>query len=425
MKKIAIKNFSELAISKEREIILNIAEAGYAAINTEKIIRDSVKLQDQSLSVGEKTYNLKSFEKLFVICIGKVASIGAEILEDILKEKITSGVAIGLKSANTKFIKSFQGSHPLPSKANVLAGHKLVELLENISEKDLVVCLVSGGGSALLCWPEDEYTQGKKLYEDFLKTGGDIKELNTVRKHLSSLKGGGLAKMLYPATVATLVFSDVPGNSWSSIASGPTYKDQSTIQDAQSVLDKYKLSGFKLSETPKENKYFEKIYNFQAVSNTTLLSAIKKAAESLNIPCNILSSEIYSDAPNLLKSFLKNIRPGEILLGAGEMKVTVTKTGGTGGRCQYLGMQALNKLNPNDTFAALSSDGLDNSDVAGIILDGNSSKEALNKNLKVETYLENFNGYEFFKQLGKSQVFTEATEANVSDFYIFYRKPQD
>jgi glycerate-2-kinase len=307
----------------------------------------------------------------------------------------------------------------------VLAGHKLVELLENISEKDLVVCLVSGGGSALLCWPEDEYTQGKKLYEDFLKTGGDIKELNTVRKHLSSLKGGGLAKMLYPATVATLVFSDVPGNSWSSIASGPTYKDQSTIQDAQSVLDKYKLSGFKLSETPKEDKYFEKIYNFQAVSNITLLSAMKKSAESLNIPCNILSSEIYSDAPNLLESFLKNIRPGEILLGAGEMKVTVTKTGGTGGRCQYLGMQALNKLKPNDTFAALSSDGLDNSDVAGIILDSNSSKEALNKNLNVETYLENFNGYEFFKQLGKSQVFTGATEANVSDFYIFYRNPQD
>jgi glycerate-2-kinase len=139
MEKIKIKNFSKLAVTKERELILQIAEAGYVAINTEKVIRDSVKLTNQSLQIGEKTFDLKSFERLFVICIGKAASIGAEILEDILGKTITSGVAIGLKSADTQIIKSFKGTHPLPSKANVLAGHKLVELLKDISEKDLVL----------------------------------------------------------------------------------------------------------------------------------------------------------------------------------------------------------------------------------------------------------------------------------------------
>ena len=123
--------------------------------------------------------------------------------------------------------------------------------------------------------------EGAKLYDGFLKTGRTIAEMNTVRKHLSLLKGGGLAKIAYPATVIGLIFSDVPGNNFENVASGPTYKDKTTIADAQKIITENNLGKFDLIETPKEDKYFEKVYNFVLVSNKTAVEAMAKKAKNL------------------------------------------------------------------------------------------------------------------------------------------------
>src|SRR4029077_11513918 len=132
---------------------------------------------------------------------------------------LAGGVVIGTGPANCRRVQTFQGSHPLPSEENVRASQHIVELSERLETDDLVLVIVSGGGSSLLCWPPSECEQGQRLYRDFLATGGPIVELNTVRKHLSALKGGGLAKMLHPATVIGLIFSDVPGDHFESVAS--------------------------------------------------------------------------------------------------------------------------------------------------------------------------------------------------------------
>ena len=152
-------------------------------------------------------------------------------------------------------LQTFQGTHPLPSAENVRASGKIVQLAKQMTENDLVLVIVSGGGSALMCWPQSECEQGRRLYQNFLRAGGSIVELNTVRRHLSALKGGGLAAMLYPATVVGLIFSDVPGDNPQAVASGPTYRDETTVEDARRILGKYGLGGYALRDTRIDAKY--------------------------------------------------------------------------------------------------------------------------------------------------------------------------
>ena len=151
--------------------------------------------------------------------------------------------------------------------------------------------------------------QGRKLYDAFLAAGGTIGELNTVRKHLSLLKGGGLAKLLYPATVVGLVFCDVPGGKIEDVASGPTFKDTSTVHDAQLILDKYGLTGFNLTETPKEDIYFEKVRNILLVSSDDALAAMHVEAKQLGYKPKIFSSKIYGTAERHDRGFARDRRP--------------------------------------------------------------------------------------------------------------------
>ncbi len=168
----------------------------------------------------------------------------------------------------------------------------------------MIIVLVSGGGSALLCCPEKECKQGMLFTIAFLKTGGTISEMNTIRKHLSLLKGGGLAKIAYPATVIGLIFSDIPGNAFENVASGPTYKDKTTVADAEKIITENNLGNFELIETPKEDKYFEKVHNFVLVSNTTAVDAMAKKAKELDLDAKIVSTELYDEVD---KAFEKNI----------------------------------------------------------------------------------------------------------------------
>src|SRR3989339_991932 len=336
-----IKNFSELATSENRKLALTIAEAGLAVIDTEEVILRSVKLQDNILSVQGKSFDLSKFKKIKVVGFGKASMDGALALEKVLGSKIEGGAVIGLSKVDAPHIETFAGTHPRPSQKNVEAGDRIYEILKDSSEEDLVIALVSGGGSALLCYSPHECDQNVRLYDEFLKYGQKITEMNTVRKHLSILKGGGLAKLAYPATVIGIIFSDIPGNNFCDVASGPTYKDKSTIADAEAIIDKYNLGKFILIETPKEDKYFEKVHNFVLVSNTTAVEAMEKKAKELGFNTKIASTELYDETGIALGKIFSGKSENTVVLAAGEPKLVVNKKGGSGGRNLYMGLEAI------------------------------------------------------------------------------------
>jgi len=201
-----IKNFDELATTPNRKITLQIMESGLNAINTEKVVESSVSVVGNILFVKGKPFNLAKYKNIKVVGFGKSSCDAALALENILGARIKSGAVIGLHKVPTKYIETFAGTHPKPSEANVKAGKKIYEIIKSSAEDDLIIVLVSGGGSALLCYGEEELGEEIKLYDGFLKSGKTIDEMNTVRKHLSSFKGGCLAKIAYPATVIGLIF---------------------------------------------------------------------------------------------------------------------------------------------------------------------------------------------------------------------------
>ncbi len=422
MDKLWIKNRAELVQTPERETVLKIIEGGFNAIDTDKAIKSAVSLTGNKLFIKDKGFDLTNVENVYVVGFGKASCLAASAIDEILGSTIKEGLAIGLNPIACEYIQTYGGTHPHPSVQNVEISEKIMDLSKKITDKDLVIVIVSGGGSALLCWPIEECHQANRLYQEFLKTGGDIKELNTIRKHISLLKGGGLAKQLYPGQVIGLIFSDVPGDNFQHVASGPTYKDQTTIADAQQILDKYGLKDFKLNETPKDDKYFERVTNIPLVSNIDALEAMKKQAESAGLKVEILSTELY-DSPELVAAqFIAKAEPNTVILAAGEPKTTISNSGGTGGRCQRLGMEILPFLKEGDVFAAFASDGLDNSAADGVIIDYQTFQEMQSKNLDYKDYMDRWDSLSFFEKLGGSLIQTGPTQANVSDLMILYRK---
>lgn len=426
MQKSLIKNFEELATSPNRKTALEIMEAGIEAINTEEVISKSISLEGDVLNINGESFDLSLFEKIKVVGFGKSSPEAALALEKILGSRISAGAVVGVSKVDCKYIETFIGTHPKPSPQNVVAGEKILEVVKDSSEKDLVIVLVSGGGSALLCSSEEEYLQGSKLYDAFLGAGKTINEVNTVRKHLSSFKGGGLAKTAYPATIVGLIFSDVPGDVFKDVASGPTYKDETTVEDAERIIKENNLGDFILVETPKEDKYFEKVHNFVLVSNKIAVEAMEKKAQDLNLKINIISTDLYDDVENALKKIFYNKDDTEkefVNLAAGEPKITVPKDGGQGGRNLHMGLSVIKEkyIDEGSVFISFASDGMDNSDVAGAVVDINTIEKAKELGLDVEDYLNHFDSYNFFQKTG-DLIITGKTGANVSDLMIFLNK---
>ena len=429
-----VKNYDELAITPNRKLALEIMNAGLDSINTEKVIGSSVRLDGNILRIQEQEFDLAQFKKIKVVGFGKSSCSAGRALEKILGERINQGAIVGLEKIDLKYIETFAGTHPRPSEKNIEAGNKIYEIIKDSTEDDLIIVLVSGGGSALLCYPESEYIQGAKLYDAFLKTGGTISEMNTIRKHLSLFKGGGLAKIAYPATVVGLIFSDVPGDVYVNVASGPTYKDETTIAGAQKSITENNLGEFDLIETPKEDKYFEKVYNFVLVSNKTAVEAMAKKAEELNLGVNIVSTNLYDEVGGALKKIFtvfpdvgilqgRSPTSGTVALAAGEPRVTVPKNAGKGGRNLHMGLEAIKmKLVGDDSvFISYASDGADNSDSAGAVVDKNTIEKVEKMSLEVNDYSARFDSYNLFEKTGDI-IFTGPTDANVSDLMILLTK---
>jgi glycerate-2-kinase len=423
-----IKNFDVLVPTlldiENRRLALAVAEAGLEGIATDVVVKNAIKLEGNVLHVFETKFDLSLFKRIKIVGFGKASCDAALALEKILGNKIHEGVIIGLRTVTCTYIETFAGTHPRPSEENSVASEKIFQICDNADEDDLIIAIVSGGGSALLCYPETECEQGRALYDSFLKSGKTTIELNTVRKHISALKGGGLAKTAYPATVIGLIFSDIPGNHFEDVASGPTYKDTTTVTDALTIIQNHQLGEFDLTETPKEDKYFEKVHNFVLVSNDIAVSAMLKKAQELGFHTKIVSTELYDEVDASLHKILDTESHKDcFILAAGEPVLEVKKKGGSGGRNLYMGLRAL-KLGlvpPGSVFIPLASDGMDNSDAAGVVIDEYTISKVKEQNLNIDEYLENYDAYNFFKKTNDI-IHTGATGANVSDLMIFLRR---
>lgn len=391
-----IVNFESLAKTAGRKAVLEIVEAGLSAIQPGEI------LANWSLPPDDYT-------KIFLLGFGKGSATVAKIIEDKLGARLNGGWVIDVAPAEFKKMKFTLGTHPLPSQTNV----DFARQLPKFTKQDLVVVAICGGGSALFTDPVIPVEELIEINRQLLKSGATILQINTVRKHLDRVKGGGLATRLYPARVLALIFSDVPGNDTSVIASGPTVEDKTSIDDAWWVAQRYGLPVKKeeLVETTDNQKYFAKVQNVVVLSNLTALAAMKKKAEELGFNAEIVSDQVEGEAREVGRKLVAapfNVSGKKVWLWGGETTVTA-KGKGQGGRNQELVMGALPHLSNGMTICAVDSDGWDNSAVAGAIGD--------KVELDPTAFLENNDSYNYFQKTGDF-IETGRLPSNVADLIV-------
>lgn len=422
-----IKNFDALNKTPQRKICLELIEAALSSIQPIIVISNNISLKENILSIQNQTINLKDFERVFLLGFGKGSAGLSKEIEQILGNFLTEGYVIDLEKVDFAKIEFSLGTHPLPSNENYIFTKKVVERFTDLTEKDLVLIVVAGGGSALLVHPY-KITLEKliEVNKSLLLSGADIREMNIVRKHLSIVKGGGLAKLLYPSKVISVIASDVPANDLSVIASGPTVKDPTTKKDSLEVLNKYNLLD-KLNlaendflETPKEDKYFENVINILLLSNITALNAMQEKAKELGFDSEVFSDKFQGEAKKAGQILIEKASPNKILLAGGETTVKVMDKEGRGGRNQELVLAALLSMDENTTIASFDSDGWDNSPFAGAIGDKLTLQKAKELNLNLTEYLDANNTLPFFEKIGDG-IETGRLPSNVSDLMIVIR----
>ncbi len=413
-----------MAQSPLRASALRMLEAGLQAIDTGAAVRRAVRLEGNSLSVQGQTFDLSGAGRLVLVGVGKCALEAASALEDILGERISDGLVIDIHPGKLKRVEALSGDHPFPTERNMDATRRLIGKLRGLAENDLVLAIISGGGSTLLCQPQNHTClEERQILECLFRSGADIRTINTVRKHTSSARGGHLAEYAYPARVVSLIFSDVPGDDLASVASGPTFKDETTGEDARKILDSCMpgsaLARMELMETPKEEKYFEKVSNILIVSNRVALEAMAEQAKMEGFAPEIISASFSGEARELGAKAAREIslRPKRTaLLYGGESTVSI-KGGGKGGRNQELALGALSAMEPQELIVSLASDGRDNGDHAGALCDIITLEKARAAGLSPEEYLARNDSYAFFEKTGDF-LSTGETGSNVSDLIL-------
>lgn len=421
-----VKNRRTLATTSLRRDALAVLEAGLRAIDTRRAVRAAFRLRGPRLRIAGRSWDLSAYDHVYVVGIGKAAYDAASELDRLLGRRIDGGIVLDVKSGPLRRMTSIAGTHPLPSLANMRATGEIVALLKQVDSKDLVIAVVSGGGSALLCWPHGMKGEALASVTDaLLKKGADITEINTVRKHLSEIQGGQFARMAYPAAVIGLLFSDVPGDDPGTIASGPTVRDTTTVDDAARVLAKHdilrvcRMPDCQLRETPKDRVFFSKVANFVLMSNRVALRAMEAEARRLGYATRIRSRELAGEARDAGRMLAGLPRRGEMVLAAGETTVTV-RGKGKGGRNQEVALGALPHVADDALVLSCASDGIDNTPVAGAIADAATRRRAAAKGLDAAKALADNASFAFFRAAGQ-QIVTGETGANVSDLMIAAR----
>lgn len=423
-----IKNFEALNKTPQRKICLELVEAALSSIQPENIIQKNISLKENILKIQDKTFNLRDFERVFLVGFGKGSSGISKHIETLLGDLLTDGYVIDTNKEEFLKIKFTLGTHPLPSQENFNFTNNIISKFSNLTEKDLVLVVICGGGSAMLVHPHNITLDEKiKVNNTLLKSGADIVEMNIVRQHLSDVKGGSLAKILYPSTVVSLIFSDVPGNDISYIASGPTAKDNTTIDDAINIIKKYNLEKElnlpyeAFVENPKEDKYFENVKHIIVLSNLTALRSMQEKAKELGFTAEIFSDKFQGDAKLAGKELIDKTSPNQILLAGGETTVKVLNKDGKGGRNQELVLAALPYVNDNTTIASFATDGWDNTEAAGAIGDALTIQKAKEVNINPESLLQENNSFSFFEKT-EDGIITGRLPSNVSDLMIVLKK---
>jgi glycerate 2-kinase len=420
---LVIRNIPQLSTTKLRADALAIAEAGYQAINLERVFTDRLHLQSDVLTVGGHSFNLSKYERIYVVGVGKGSSIVARTIERILgSNRLSAGYVIDNHPIRlTGTIKAFKGTHPLPSQQNIDATEEIVKLLHQATSRDLVITIVCGGGSALFCKPGDRTClELQFIGSHMLRSGASIHEMNTVRKHVSRIHGGHMAMYAYPATILALMVSDVPGDDLDVIASGPTVRDTTTRQDAQRVAAQFKLPEIPFYETPKDQKYFRKVTNVVIASGSLAVDAMADKARELGYDPIIYDRDLKGLAKDVGPKLAAIPQPGQVALACGETEVHVTHTG-RGGRNQDVALSAIAHLSPNGVLVSAASDGADNEPVAGGIVDGQTSARRCHElGLDPNAAVMLNDSYPVLHALG-DHLHTRPGNANVADFMVSLR----
>ena len=408
-----------------------------------------VSLHDGALEVDGRTYNLSTFDGVYVVGAGKVSARMAEPVEALLGDRLKGGV-VNVRYGHAlplDIIQVNEAGHPVPDEAGVRGTGEIVALLRRTGERDLVLCLFSGGGSALLPYPAEGLTLRDKQETTriLLRCGAAIKETNALRKHLSQVKGGRLAKLAYPATAISLILSDVVGDDLDVIASGPTAPDNSTFADCLEILRKYDIQekiskavqtflqkGAKgeLEETPKaDDPIFRRTQNVIVGNNILAIRAAKEKAEQLGYRTLALSGSIEGESKEvakahaaLTKDILRSGNPIErpaCVVSGGETTVAV-RGHGLGGRNQEFALAASLSIDGAEEVIVLggATDGTDGpTDAAGAIVDGTTVSRAKMRGMDPRCYLENNDSFRFFEALGDLLI-TGPTYTNVMDLRL-------
>jgi glycerate 2-kinase len=444
-----IQNGQTSLDKKARRLALNCLESATNAADPNHIIKSRVRLINSVLMVDQHSFDLRKFRHVYVVGGGKASGSMAEALEQILKEHITCGLVNVPKKdiSRTQIIALHQASHPIPDDSGAAGTRRMLKIAESAEEDDLVICLISGGGSSLMPLPRGRIsiTDKKKLTDALLKSGATINEINTVRKHISDFKGGWLAKKAYPATILNLILSDVVGDPLDFIASGPTVPDSTTFDDAIKVLDRYRLwntappavrevltDGQKglIPETPKkQDDAFKKAYNVVVGNNRSASLAARESLRSAGLNALLLTATLEGEARQagiILATIAREIslsgnpvpKPAGIVAG-GETTVTVTGNG-LGGRNQEIPLAGSQKLTGSNgtVIASLTTDGVDGpTDAAGATADGKTVARATKLGLMPERFLQENDSYRFFEKL-EDLIFTGPTCTNVNDVSV-------
>lgn len=388
-------------------------------------------------------YDAGGYKRLLVIGAGKAAATMAAAVERSLGDIIESGVVITkfghAEGYNSDRIKLYEAAHPVPDINGLKATEEILKLVERADRQTILVCLLSGGGSSLLVAPCSGIglKEKQQVTDALLKAGADINELNTVRKHLSAVKGGRLARTAYPARLVSLIISDVIGDRLDVIASGPTAPDGSTFRDAMDVLDKYSIKQSRgvqdviekgvrgeIEDNPKEgDKSLTDAQNIIIGSNRMALDAARAKAENLGFHAEILTDTLTGEAKVAARwlageCLKRKNRPG-CLISGGETTVTVTGAG-KGGRNMELALAFAIEMRGLEGVTLLSAgtDGTDGpTNAAGAVVDGGTVERALRLDLNPEEYLTNNDSYNYFKRAGGLMV-TGPTGTNVMDVQI-------
>jgi len=423
-----IKNFDELITTDKKKDCLEILESGLQAANPENIIPKFVTPNE--IRIGNNTINIEKYSSIYSIAFGKAGDSMTRALNAIIP--IKSGIIVIPKGSKSiikgKKFQIFNSRHPKPDHTSVKAAKEVMKFIHNKRSDELIIFLVSGGGSSLLAMP-NEITLDDKIHVTnvLLKSGVTIQEFNCIRKHISKIKGGKLVENMKCHGIS-LIMSDVEGDDLSSIVSGTTYMDDTTYADALGIIDKYKIRwkmpvevlqiledgmNKKSLETPKKTR----IENYVIANNNDCLSKMKEAAEKKGYTVCVM--QIFGDIKTAVTKILEKISENEktCIIFGGETTVKVLGKG-MGGRNQELVLRMLKNTQKlkKMVIASIGTDGIDgNSNFAG----------AITENVKIDLtvmkeFLKNSDSGRFF-QKQKGNIITNATHTNLMDIGMILR----